>query len=127
MATTNFNLPTYAAGDVAKFMTMGGWNEAMEAIDTAIAGGGEAGIGQEQSYTYVGEWDANSTEGTLSVSGTATDFNKVEVFSYDPAVKVTGISITDGESGKVDIVVTAETAPTVKTTFNITLVRRITA
>lgn len=123
MATKNFNLPTYQSGDVAKFMTMEGWNEAMNAIDGALSGNG--GILTNQAFTYVGEVAANATTATISVNGAVGDYKRLEVFSSNPELVVASATVEAGEEGKVNVTVTVTTAPTENTSLNITLVKGV--
>lgn len=126
MATKNFNLPTYQSGDVAKFMTMKGWNEAMNAIDGALSGdSGDGGILTDQAFTYVGEVAANATTATISVNGAVGDYKRIEVFSSNPALVVASATVEAGEEGKVNVTVTVTTAPTENTSLNITLVKGV--
>lgn len=113
MGTTPKGLPTYASGDVAKFLTAGGWNAAMSAIDVAIGAGGDTVF---QEYTFVGELAANET--TATVTPATMPAGKVTSMSVFAAGD---IAVTDITASDTAYTVTVETAPSEAVSFNLTV------
>lgn len=126
MATANYNLPTYKSGDIAGYLTMDGWNAAMEAIDTAIEGGGEAGIKKEQAVTYGASFEANSATSTITVPIAVAGITKISVFLAGGET-VSGIEAVANstENTSTDITVTLSAAPANAVSANVTVTKNV--
>lgn len=113
MTTTPKGLPTYESGDMARFLTAGGWNAAMSAIDSAIGAGGDTIF---QEYTFVGELAANETTATVTpATMPAGTVASMSVFAAGD------IAVTDITASDTAYTVTVETAPTEAVSFNLTV------
>lgn len=107
MATTNYNLPTYKTGDVAGYLTMTGWNDAMEAIDTAIASE-KSGTKKTESKTYAAQIASGGTQAIIETIYPQDAITGVNVFLANSGTLVQSIEVGAGETESTKITVTIE-------------------